>query len=95
MITVGGHGYNILGVVSVNTSFSTEELKSQWRLADTVLVKDNELLLLPNPPSLIAVVADWILPALMLDNNSYKKVYYCHETNTTRLYRKRSTIYDV
>ncbi len=42
MITVGGHGYNILGVVSVNTSFSTEELKSQWRLADTILQKNNE-----------------------------------------------------
>ena len=42
MITVGGHGYNILGVVSVNTSFSTEELKSQWRLADTILRKDND-----------------------------------------------------
>ena len=42
MITVGGHGYNILGVVSVNTSFSTEELKSQWRLADTILLKNNE-----------------------------------------------------
>ena len=42
MITVGGHGYNILGVVSVNTSFSTEELKSQWRLADTILQKDGE-----------------------------------------------------
>ena len=42
MITVGGHGYNILGVVSVNTSFSTEELKSQWRLADTILQKDGQ-----------------------------------------------------
>jgi len=28
--------------VSVNVHFSTEELKSQWRLADTVLRKDNE-----------------------------------------------------
>ena len=42
MITVGDHGYIVLGVVSVNTSFSTEELKSQWRLADTILRKDNE-----------------------------------------------------
>ena len=41
-ITVGDNGYIILGVVSVNTPFSTEELKSQWRLADTILVKDNE-----------------------------------------------------
>ena len=41
-IHLGGKGYIVLGVVSVNTSFSTEELKSQWRLADTILVKDNE-----------------------------------------------------
>jgi len=41
-ITVGDNGYIILGVVSVNTSFSTEELKSQWRLADTILQKDNQ-----------------------------------------------------
>jgi hypothetical protein len=42
IVTAGGNGYNVLGVVSVNTSFSTEELKSQWRLADTILIKDNE-----------------------------------------------------
>ena len=41
-ITVGDDGYIVLGVVSVNTSFSTEELKSQWRLADTILQKNNE-----------------------------------------------------
>ena len=41
-ITVGDNGYIILGVVSVNTLFSTEELKSQWRLADTILRKNNE-----------------------------------------------------
>jgi len=41
-ITVGDNGYIILGVVSVNTPFSTEELKSQWRLADTILQKDNQ-----------------------------------------------------
>jgi len=41
-ITVGDDGYIILGVVSVNTSFSIEELKSQWRLADTILQKNNE-----------------------------------------------------
>ena len=41
-IHLGGKGYIVLGVVSVNTSFSTEELKSQWRLADTILQKDNE-----------------------------------------------------
>ena len=42
IVTIGDKGYIILGVVSVNTSFSTEELKSQWRLADTILRKDNE-----------------------------------------------------
>ena len=42
IVSVGDKGYIILGVVSVNTSFSTEELKSQWRLADTILRKDNE-----------------------------------------------------
>jgi len=42
IVTLGDKGYIILGVVSVNTSFSTEELKSQWRLADTILRKDND-----------------------------------------------------
>ena len=42
IVTIGDNGYIVLGVVSVNTSFSTEELKSQWRLADTILRKDNE-----------------------------------------------------
>ena len=42
IVSVGDKGYIILGVVSVNTSFSTEELKSQWRLADTILRKDND-----------------------------------------------------
>jgi len=41
-IHLGGKGYIILGVVSVNTSYSSEELKSQWRLADTILQKNNE-----------------------------------------------------
>ena len=41
-IHLGGKGYIVLGVVSGNTSFSTEELKSQWRLADTILQKENE-----------------------------------------------------
>ena len=43
IVSVGDKGYIVLGVVSVNTSFSTEELKSQWRLADTILQKNNEL----------------------------------------------------
>ena len=42
IVSVGDKGYIVLGVVSVNTSFSTEDLKSQWRLADTILRKDNE-----------------------------------------------------
>jgi len=42
IVTIGDKGYIVLGVVSVNASFSTEELKSQWRLADTVLRKDSE-----------------------------------------------------
>ena len=43
IITVGDDGYIVLGKVSVNTSYSTEELKSQWRLADTILRNQNEL----------------------------------------------------
>tara|TARA_B100001115_G_C15742214_1_gene362286 strand:- start:465 stop:647 length:183 start_codon:yes stop_codon:yes gene_type:complete len=42
IVSVGDNGYIVLGVVSVNTSFSTEELRSQWRLADTILQKNNE-----------------------------------------------------
>jgi len=41
-VSVGDKGYIVLGVVSVNTSFSTEELKSQWRLADTILQRNSE-----------------------------------------------------
>jgi len=42
IINVNDEGYMILGKVSVNTSFSTEELKSQWRLADTILQNNGE-----------------------------------------------------
>ena len=42
IVSVGDNGYIVLGVVSVNTSFSTEELKSQWRLADTILQRNSE-----------------------------------------------------
>ena len=42
IVTVGDKGYIVLGVVSVNVPFSTEELKSQWRLADTILRKNQE-----------------------------------------------------
>ena len=42
IVSLGDKGYIVLGVVSVNVPFSTEELKSQWRLADTILRKDND-----------------------------------------------------
>ena len=42
-VHLGGKGYIVLGVVSVNTSYTGDELKSQWRLADTILQKENEL----------------------------------------------------
>ena len=42
IIHLGGKGYIVLGVVSANTSYSGDELKSQWRLADTILQKENE-----------------------------------------------------
>ena len=43
IITVGDDGYIVLGRVSVNTSYDTDQLKSQWRLADTVLRNNQEL----------------------------------------------------
>ena len=42
IITVGDDGYMVLGKVSVNTSYDTDQLKSQWRLADTILRNQNE-----------------------------------------------------
>jgi len=42
IVHLGGKGYIVLGVVSVNTSYTGDELKSQWRLADTILQKNNE-----------------------------------------------------
>ena len=56
-VSVGDKGYIVLGVVSVNTSFSTEELKSQWRLADTILRKDN----------------DWYVCMKIIDTEFYEK----------------------
>ena len=47
IIHLGGKGYIVLGVVSANTSYSGDELKSQWRLADTILQKDNEFYICP------------------------------------------------
>ena len=43
IITVGDDGYIVLGKVSVNTNRSSDELKSQYRLADTILRNQNEL----------------------------------------------------
>ena len=42
IVTIDGEDYIVLGKVSVNTSYSTEELKSHWRLADTILRNQNE-----------------------------------------------------
>jgi hypothetical protein len=57
IVSIGGKGYIVLGVVSANTSFSTEELKSQWRLADTILRKDN----------------DWYVCMKIIDTEFYEK----------------------
>ena len=43
IITVGDEGYIILGIVSVNTSHDTDQLKLMWRLADTILRSDDKL----------------------------------------------------
>ena len=43
IITLGDDGYIVLGKVSVNTNQSSDELKSQYRLADTILRNQNEL----------------------------------------------------
>ena len=43
IITVGDDGYIVLGRVSANTSDDFDQLKSQWRLADTILRNQNEI----------------------------------------------------
>ena len=43
IITLGDDGYIVLGRVSVNTPYDGDQLKSQWRLADTILRNQNEL----------------------------------------------------
>ena len=43
IITVGDDGYIVLGRVSANTSDDFDQLKSQWRLADTILRNQDEL----------------------------------------------------
>ena len=42
IITLGDDGYIVLGRVSVNISYDGDQLKSQWRLADTILRNQNE-----------------------------------------------------
>ena len=42
IVTIGDDGYIVLGRVSVNTSYDVDQLKSQWRLADTILRNQNE-----------------------------------------------------
>ena len=43
IVTIGDEGYIILGIVSVSTSYDTDQLKSMWRLADTILRSDDKL----------------------------------------------------
>jgi hypothetical protein len=43
LITIGDNGYIVLGIVSADTHYNGDELKSQWTLADTILQKDNKL----------------------------------------------------
>ena len=43
IIAIGDERYMTLGVVSVDCGYNTEELKTMWRLADTVLRNENKL----------------------------------------------------
>ena len=42
IIKVNDDRYMILGTVLVDSGYNTEELKSMWRLADTVLRNGNQ-----------------------------------------------------
>ena len=42
IVTIVDDGYIVLGRVSVNTLYDADQLKSQWRLADTILRNQNE-----------------------------------------------------
>ena len=42
IITINDDRYMVLGTVSVDSGYKTEELKSMWRLADAVLRNGNE-----------------------------------------------------
>ena len=41
-IDVGNDKYVVLGTVSVDSGYSTDELKNMWALADTVLRNGNK-----------------------------------------------------
>jgi len=43
IININDEGYMILGKVSVETQYTSEQLKSQYRLADTILRNGNDL----------------------------------------------------
>ena len=42
IIAIGDERYMTLGIVSVDCGYNTEELKTQWRLDDTVLRNENK-----------------------------------------------------
>ena len=42
IINVDGSGYIVLGTVSVQSGYNPDQLKSMWRLADTVLRNGEE-----------------------------------------------------
>ena len=42
IIAIGDERYMTLGVVAVDCGYNTEELKTMWRLADTVLRNENK-----------------------------------------------------
>jgi len=42
IINIDDDGYIVLGTVSAESGYSTDELKSMWVLADTVLRNGNE-----------------------------------------------------
>ena len=41
IINVDGSGYIVLGTVSVDSGYTTNQLKDMWALADTVLKNGN------------------------------------------------------
>ena len=43
LVNINDESYMILGKVSVETQYTSEQLKSQYRLADTILRNGNDL----------------------------------------------------